>query len=264
MPARIITDANQPFDELIDQLSQLPSYTIGRHATNTIVLPNSKISNHHARLIQCTPNSFVLEDVGSKNGSFVNGVRITRKVVDRKDSVQLADADFTVETLLGLQKTEEAKSPVSKVAVPPPLPAEKIEPEADKEPLDFTEAFAALQAVFDQYPKLRRDCRNREKMIRTGSVILSSIIGVSAAMSTGGLAAIPLLHIMSGAGLSMLVPTLCSTLLSTEEKLEIIDKEYRERYRCPNPTCRDSFGTREWELLAQQKSCRRCKAVWVA
>jgi hypothetical protein len=61
----------------------------------------------------------------------------------------------------------------------------------------------------------------------------------------------------------MLIPTLCSTLLSTEEKLEIIDKEYRERYRCPNPACRDPFGMREWELLVQQKTCRRCQAIWV-
>lgn len=100
-------------------------------------------------------------------------------------------------------------------------------------------------------------------MIRTGSVILSSVVGISSVLSTGG-AALPLLHIMSGAGLSMLVPTLCSTLLSTEEKLEVIDKEYREKYRCPNPACRDPFGPREWELLAQQKSCRRCQAVWVS
>lgn len=262
MPAKITTDINQPIDELIDQLSQLPAYTIGRHADNLITLPNSKISSHHARLIQCTPDSFVVEDVGSKNGSFVNGVRITRKVVDRNDTVQLADADFTIGALLGLRKAEDTENPVSKV--PPTLPVEKAKPNADRDALDFTESFAALQAVVEQYPKLKKDCRNREKMIRTGSVILSSIIGVSAALSTGGLAAIPLLHIMSGAGLSMLVPTLCSTLLSTEEKLEIIDKEYRERYRCPNPTCRDPFGTREWELLAQQKSCRRCKAIWVA
>jgi hypothetical protein len=61
----------------------------------------------------------------------------------------------------------------------------------------------------------------------------------------------------------MLVPTLASHLLSTEEKLELIDKEYRQRYRCPNPNCRDSFGNREFELVAKQKKCTKCKAVWV-
>jgi len=62
-----------------------------------------------------------------------------------------------------------------------------------------------------------------------------------------------LLPVLSSAGLSILIPTLCSSLLSTEEKLELIDKEYRDRYRCPNPDCREPFYNREWEQLAQRK-----------
>lgn len=246
------------FTNLIDELSQLPIYSIGRKADNKIVIANVKISGQHARLIQCSPTSFVIEDLDSKNGTFVNGVRITRKVVDATDSIRLADAEYTVDQLLKRIRTEQEKPATS-----PPKPPKPVDETPKSKPeLDFTAQFANLQQVYEQYPKLRRDCRNREKMIRTGSVILSSLVGVGAVLSTGG-TALPLLHIMSSAGLSVLVPTLCSTLLSTDEKLEIIDKEYREKYRCPNATCRDPFGTREWELLAQQKSCRRCQAVWV-
>lgn len=244
------------FEELIEELSHLSSYTIGRNADNAIVLSNGKISGHHARLIQCTPDSFLLEDLGSKNGTFVNGTRLTRKVIDRTTTLEFADSLFTVDQLLNRQKTESVKnSPLNLSPVPPS--------KAVQNSLDFTTEFADLQRVFEQYPKLRKDCRNREKMVRTGSIILSSIIGVSSVLATGG-TALPLLQLMSGAGLSMLLPTLCSTLLSTEEKIEVIDKEYRERYRCPNPTCRDPFGTREWDFLAKQKTCRRCQAIWVA
>lgn len=245
------------FYQLIDNLSQLTAYTIGRSVDNQLVLPQSKISGYHARLIQCTSTSFIVEDLSSKNGTFVNDVRITRKVVDRKDTIRLADILITVEELLAQLPVVPATSTVQAAPATP----QKL-PQTEANPLDFTSAFADLQQVYKQYPILRKDCRNREKMIRTGSVILSSIVGISSVLSTGG-AALPLLHIMSGAGLSMLVPTLCSTLLSTEEKLEVIDKEYREKYRCPNPACRDPFGTREWELLVQQKSCRRCQAIWV-
>ena len=245
------------FEELIEELSHLSSYTIGRNADNAIVLPNGKISGHHARLIQCTPDSFLLEDLGSKNGTFVNGVRLTRKVIDRTTTLELADSPFTVDQLLNLPKAE----PVRDFLINIPPPATPSKPVQNS--LDFTTEFADLQQVFEQYPKLRKDCRNREKMVRTGSIILSSIIGVSSVLATGG-TALPLLQLLSGAGLSMLLPTLCSTLLSTEEKIEIIDKEYRERYRCPNPTCRDPFGTREWDFLAKQKTCRRCQAIWVA
>ncbi|GAB4016090.1 hypothetical protein GCM10028808_43430 [Spirosoma migulaei] len=255
----IVSTNNDQFDQLIDDLSRLPTYTIGRAATNSIVVANGKVSGQHALLIQCTPTSFIFEDLSSKNGSFVNDVRITRKVVDRNDTLRLADTVFAIDELLALLKTEPVlpvhSAPIAERVLP-------VLPKSEFNPLDFTGPFADLKQVFEQYPKLRRDCRNREKMIRTGSVIVSSIVSVSAVLSTGG-AALPLLQILSGAGLSVLVPTLCSTLLSTDEKLEIIDKEFKERYRCPNPNCRDSFGTREWEQLAQQKTCRRCQAIWV-
>lgn len=247
-------------EQWIDGLSHLPTYSIGRKADNAIVVSNGKISSQHARLIQCTETRFVLEDLASKNGTFVNDIRIARKIIDKKDRVRFAEIEYTLDQLLDLYTTERAKpadiSPAFSAAA-------KTVPLAEKPVLDFTLEFADLQQVYEQYPKLRRDCRNREKMIRTGSIILSSLVGISAVVTTGG-GALPFLQIMSGAGLSVLIPTLCSTLLSTDEKLEIIDKEYRERYRCPNPTCRDSFGTREWELLAQQKTCRRCQAIWVS
>ena len=257
MPASIVPVASSQLDQLIDRLSQLPTYTIGRRTDNSIVVPDGKVSGQHARLIQCTATSFVLEDLDSKNGTFVNGVRITRKLIDWQDALQLADTNYTVTQLLKLRYVESIKSTMPD----PPKPATiGVASELSKNALDFTNQFADLKQVFEQYPQLRRNCRNREKMIRTGSVILSSIVGISAVLSTGGGALIP---IMSGAGLSMLIPTLCSTLLSTDEKLEIIDKEYRDQYRCPNSACRDPFGTREWEFLAQQKVCRRCQAIWV-
>lgn len=260
MPSLQSPIAAGQYEQLIEDLSQLPAYTIGRGVDNTIVIPNGKVSGQHARLIQCTANSFIFEDNASKNGSFVNGIRVTRKVVDSQDVIRLADSEFMVSQLLALRKINQPEPPLA--VQNPPSSTKPVAPESDKFTADYTREFADLQQVYIQYPLLRRDCRNREKMIRTGSVLLSSIVGITAALSTGG-AALPLLHILSGAGLSMLVPTLCSALLSTDEKLEIIDKEYRDRYRCPNPACRDPFGTREWESLAQQKTCRRCQAAWV-
>ena len=246
-------------ENLLATVSQLPAYSIGRKNDNTIVIADGKISNQHARLIQCTNTSFILEDLASKNGTFVNGIRITRKIIDKSDSIRLADTDYTVDQLLTLQ---QVPATANSFLASPPKPA-LPKPDPKKSSLDFTREFAELQRDYEQYPKLRRNCRNREKMIRTGSVLLSSVVGIGAALATGGVA-LPFLQIISSAGLSVLIPTLCSTLLSTEEKLELLDKEYRERYRCPNPACRDPFGTREWELLAQQKTCRRCQSIWVS
>lgn len=257
MNASILPSQDEQLHQLIDSLSRLSGYTIGRSLSNAIVVADGRVSSQHARLIECTPTTFLLEDLSSKNGTYVDGVRITRKFVDQASEVRFADAAFRLDQLLA-QLTER----VSSGPVAPTIPADRLPDTVANDPLDFTTEFADLRLVYTQYPELRRACRQRDKMIRTGSVILSSVVGISAVIASGGMA-LSLLHIMSGAGLSVLVPTLCSTFLSTDEKLELLDKEYRERYRCPNPVCRDPFGVREWDMLAQQKTCRRCQAVWV-
>ncbi len=49
--------------------------TIGRAADNDLVLPAGNVSGRHAKLV-CRDGRFILADVGSTNGTFVNGLRI--------------------------------------------------------------------------------------------------------------------------------------------------------------------------------------------
>ena len=49
--------------------------TIGRDVTNEIVIGDAEISRQHARLTR-TPGGYVLEDLGSTNGTFVNSERL--------------------------------------------------------------------------------------------------------------------------------------------------------------------------------------------
>ena len=53
-------------------------YSIGRGEGNTIVLPEQEVSRKHA-LITWDGVQFVLKDLGSANGTFVDGVRITEQ-----------------------------------------------------------------------------------------------------------------------------------------------------------------------------------------
>jgi diguanylate cyclase (GGDEF)-like protein len=50
--------------------------SIGRDDDNTIVVELSTVSRHHARLVQ-KGNACHFEDLGSTNGSFINGERVT-------------------------------------------------------------------------------------------------------------------------------------------------------------------------------------------
>ncbi len=52
-------------------------WTLGRAATNDIVMNDRYCSSNHAVIQSMEPNSFYLIDLGSMNGSFVNGKRIS-------------------------------------------------------------------------------------------------------------------------------------------------------------------------------------------
>jgi predicted component of type VI protein secretion system len=49
--------------------------TIGRDVTNEVVIGDAEVSRQHARLTR-TPGGYVLEDLGSTNGTFVNSERL--------------------------------------------------------------------------------------------------------------------------------------------------------------------------------------------
>ncbi|MBI1292182.1 FHA domain-containing protein [bacterium] len=67
--------------------------TLGRHPTNDIVLALDSISRFHAR-IDCRGDFFIIQDLNSSNGSFVNGERITQLAVHHGDYVTFGNVEF--------------------------------------------------------------------------------------------------------------------------------------------------------------------------
>ncbi len=65
--------------------------TLGRHRNNDVVISDPKVSSFHAR-IDRTAEGFVLVDLGSRNGSFVNGKRVTQGALQTGDEVRLGTA----------------------------------------------------------------------------------------------------------------------------------------------------------------------------
>ena len=66
-------------------------YAIGREAGNDLVIEDAQISRHHARLTR-QGNSYLIEDLGSTNGTFVNGSRVTEPtLLNNGDMLGLAD-----------------------------------------------------------------------------------------------------------------------------------------------------------------------------
>ena len=63
---------------------------IGRSASNDIVLEDLQVSRQHAELVRDGDGAWELVDLGSHNGSFVNGSRITRARLAEDDLVSFA------------------------------------------------------------------------------------------------------------------------------------------------------------------------------
>jgi len=53
-------------------------HTIGRAPTNSITIANGSVSTNHARILK-SADGFVIEDLKSRNGTFVNGEKVTEK-----------------------------------------------------------------------------------------------------------------------------------------------------------------------------------------
>lgn len=67
-------------------------FTLGRQSDNDLVLLDSRISRHHARIVQ-DDRGCVLEDVDSRHGTFVNSQRVTTQVLKAGDQISLGVAD---------------------------------------------------------------------------------------------------------------------------------------------------------------------------
>lgn len=71
--------------------------TIGRHPSNDIKIKSPLISRFHC-VLKFQDNSFVITDLKSSNGSFINGKEVTTKTTVRDgDVVKIGDVEFELE-----------------------------------------------------------------------------------------------------------------------------------------------------------------------
>jgi hypothetical protein len=78
-------------------LTGIGTYTIGRKECD-IVLRDDKISRKHASVVIARADQFAVNDLASKNGTFVNGVRLSRRNLQHNDLIRVGNTTlrFTV------------------------------------------------------------------------------------------------------------------------------------------------------------------------
>ncbi len=64
--------------------------TIGREKENDIVIVNPTVSRFHAKIIR-SEDKYYIEDLGSANGTMVNGLKVNKELLHDGDIIQLGD-----------------------------------------------------------------------------------------------------------------------------------------------------------------------------
>ena len=75
-----------------------PTATIGRLPDNTILVDSPGVSGHHACVFG-TDGQYIIEDLQSTNGTFVNGVRVSRHALQHGDVVKVGDHELIFDGL---------------------------------------------------------------------------------------------------------------------------------------------------------------------
>ncbi|MCP4419006.1 MAG: FHA domain-containing protein [Chloroflexi bacterium] len=120
--ARLVVELG-PEPEQIFELSD-SSQTIGRSANNGIVINDAEISRRHSQIMP-QGSGFLVEDMGSTNGTFVNGIRLTQPVaLNHGDTIELGDTVRLRYWAAGMA-SEIIHAPVDDV-VTPALPPEPV------------------------------------------------------------------------------------------------------------------------------------------
>lgn len=65
-------------------------FNIGRHTSNDLSLNDSTVSGEHARITSIMKTSYI-QDLGSTNGTFVNGRKVQQQVLRNDDIVTIGE-----------------------------------------------------------------------------------------------------------------------------------------------------------------------------
>lgn len=150
-------------DQRQEWLLNQPEMLIGRGDTASIRLNDRQVSRRHAR-IQRTDSEYLIEDLGSKNGTYVNGQPVTSlQVLQDGDEVQIA-LSFKL-----LFVDSEATAPIRLTREPERVPGLRLDPDSrrvwvESQELDPPLSVAQYRLLYLLYENAGKVC-NRDSVV---------------------------------------------------------------------------------------------------
>lgn len=131
--------------------------TIGRDPSNTIVLPDRRVSRKHAAIIP-HDKEYIIEDLGSTNGTLIGNSPVAKQVLKLGDEIKLGGS---ILAFLSLAAPEEAEKEAPRVNVipeektPKGLTVEMVVKPQDVKPLEAELVEPDLKTLQKAYQRLK-------------------------------------------------------------------------------------------------------------
>lgn len=229
---------------------------VGRYGDQSFPITDKSVSGKHLKLTTMSDGNVQVEDLGSTNGTFIDGVRIIKKVVSRNTVVRMGTTfTFRINEVLPEVKTTGEQSVGSRVASPiPPKPVAEY-------------SIVYLEKVWNDYDQALIDIREKTQNIGKKRMLPMMLSMASAALS-------PILAMaLSLQTLYITVPIALICLImyiqaynqkdTSAEDMKVAKANYIKHYVCPNPECHHYVGSLgEYLILKQNTNCPYCKCKW--
>ncbi len=201
----------------------MKSVKIGRSPdkNNTIVIDNRKVGREHAELIQVAENKYIIKDLGSTNGTFVDGRRTRQAEVNEQTKLQFADFSVDPKLLISKLNSDDYNVPINYSEF------------AEREKIILE--FEKLEQVYEKYIADKRKIERKGGLKKTGL--------------RAGLALIP--YVGSAIGM------MAGGALDIRKELEELNENFKKEYVCPK--CYKFFGAEHFENIQKRGYCFYCK-----
>lgn len=210
--------------------------TIGKATDNDFVIDNPSVSRSHARLYSTNSSEWIVEDLNSTNGTFVNDIQIVKKSIGYSDRIRFGNG--SVYMLRDLLHAND----------------------------DYSEEFEKLEEVYRRYTeekvKIQSSNQLKTRLFQSLPFALPGIIGVTIGFLGKGSPEI--------FGISLFITILAPTIgiymgakqaAKVPSQLQTLADDFKIKYVCPK--CGAFLGEIPWLSLANKKQCSACKAKWI-
>jgi putative serine protease PepD len=152
-----------------------PRFVIGRHPNSDLMLPDEQVSSQHAYLVELPDGRVELHDLDSRNGTFVNGVRVTGPVIlNGGEELRLG------ETTIRTAPPQAAPLPAPPPPPPPPAqPSPSPSPQPDQ-PVPVPATPSAIRRIIASDSGIRRALQTSRRwtIVSLAVAILSVLVAV--------------------------------------------------------------------------------------